>query len=359
MSRIIYFLITWGFLLPYSLSAQVGIGNPNPDSTSILDLTNPDNKGLLLPMAHSQAQMAAKPGMVYSFNNHIFYRGTHAYNAITPWLFKFNGDISNHVYYNLDGNIGIGFSDITIHPSAPLHIETNNPISLNSNGSLMLGRTDSTNMVFNSTEIQTRNQGTAADLTINRSGGNIELGSKNDPVNLQISGKAKGSNQSDSSYYDFMPIGAICMWSGDASNIPAGWAICDGGKYPCSANLKDSIQSPDLSGRFIVMAGDNGTHVYNPGDQGGHDKVEITMQTMPEHDHEVRDQGHSHSYSYEKYWLVEDSRGGVGRHISTDIQGAGGSTGGSGVSLYESYRGGNQSHENRPPYYALVFIIKL
>lgn len=43
---------------------------------------------------------------------------------------------------------------------------------------------------------------------------------------------------------DLIPKGSIIMWSGDASDCPAGWAVCDG-----------KNGTPDLSDRFIVSAG--------------------------------------------------------------------------------------------------------
>ena len=42
-------IISIATILAISAKAQVGIGNNNPNDTTILDLTNQNNRGLLLP----------------------------------------------------------------------------------------------------------------------------------------------------------------------------------------------------------------------------------------------------------------------------------------------------------------------
>ncbi len=343
----------WGF-------SQVGIGNPNPESTSVLDLTNPNNKGLLLPEASGQDSMSPSPGMMYSYQNNIFFRGISGYNSITPWKFKFNGDISNHLFYNLDGNIGIGISDITLAPEAPLQIETDKAVSLSENGTLLLGKSDTTNLIFNSSEIQSRNNNSAAPLTINENAGDVHIGSKDTPVNFKVSNKNKAVYRPTNTTYDLMPKGAIVMWSGTTTDIPLGWAICNGGKYATSTNKNDSIISPDLSGRFIVTVGDNGTHNYEANDTGGSDEVTITTESMPNHQHNSIDLGHTHSYSYQSKTTSEEGAGtAAGRHVSRGVTTKGGTTGATTATIYQDVVGSNLAHENRPSYYALVFLIKL
>ena len=51
-----------------------------------------------------------------------------------------------------------------------------------------------------------------------------------------------------------IPAGLICLWSGAADALPAGWALCNG-----------SNGTPDLRGRFLVGAGGS----YAVGDTGG------------------------------------------------------------------------------------------
>lgn len=129
----------------------------------------------------------------------------------------------------------------------------------------------------------------------------------------QIHGKMGKSN---------LVPGIIVMWSGAANAIPTGWALCDG-----------TNGTPDLRGRFVVGAGD----AYTVGDTGGEAAVTLTTSQIPAHTHSIN--------------LYED-----------DTRGAGVAGG-----YYNSWSsvgktmsaGGGQSHENRPPYYALCYIMLL
>lgn len=114
-----------------------------------------------------------------------------------------------------------------------------------------------------------------------------------------------------------MPIGAILMWSGAVAAIPDGWALCDG-----------TNGTPDLRDRFIVGAGG----AYAVGDRGGAASVALTVDQMPSHCHEI-------------------SNGGSGSAAPTPYSWTGSGN------MPTTYKGGNQSHENRPPYYALCFIM--
>jgi hypothetical protein len=53
---------------------------------------------------------------------------------------------------------------------------------------------------------------------------------------------------------NYLPAGAIVMWSGTVATIPQGWALCDG-----------TQGTPNLRDRFVVGAGTT----YLPGDTGG------------------------------------------------------------------------------------------
>jgi len=47
------------------------------------------------------------------------------------------------------------------------------------------------------------------------------------------------------------PIGMIMMWKNDVSDIPYGWAICDGTEYD-NVDGTVRIKTPDLRGLFVV-----------------------------------------------------------------------------------------------------------
>lgn len=121
-----------------------------------------------------------------------------------------------------------------------------------------------------------------------------------------------------------IPAGLISMWFGDASSVPSGWAICDGNNG-----------TPDLRDRFVLGAGTK----YAVGATGGSEEVTLTVAQMPEHNHNLicayYNQGNS---SYEPLHPAS-----AGTSMSNVVESAGNS----------------QPHPNMPPYYALLFIMKL
>lgn len=137
-----------------------------------------------------------------------------------------------------------------------------------------------------------------------------------------------------------VPAGVIVMWSGSIASIPSGWFLCDG-----------TNGTPDLRNRFVVGAGDT----YAVDATGGADSVTLTEAQMPSHTHTatVTDPGHSHTVSGA---TAQNNGGGTiaaGRSntVTTSVETTG-------ITVANSSRGGNQPHENRPPYYALAYIMK-
>lgn len=344
--------------LPYLSIAQVGIGNLNPDTTSVLDLSNTESKGLLLPSAIGKAEMSSSNKMLYFLNNDIFLKQSGGYMSLSPWKFKFNNDTSDNVYYNLGGYIGIGSTDITITPEAPLQIVTLDSVSLVDNGSLIIGKSNATNIVFNDKELQTRNIASPSDLKINEDGGDILIGKNTQRIDVKINGDLKELHHPTNEYGALVPAGMIIMWYGDTLDIPIGWALCNGNIYRRANDIGD-IQSPDLRGKFVVAAGNNGTTNYSPNDIGGQDSVTLSVAELPKHTHNVRDLGHTHGYFYSTCPIKSNTGGNsdkkylVFAHDDTQTTDIGY------MPMTEDNVGGGKAHENRPPYYTLVYIIKL
>jgi len=121
-----------------------------------------------------------------------------------------------------------------------------------------------------------------------------------------------------------VPEGVISMWSGSTDDIPDGWTLCDGDN-----------DAPDLRNRFVVGAGDE----YSVDETGGEKEVQLDVSEMPEH---------GHSYTKAE---TSNSRGtsSTGFNAATDDI----------VNNTTDPEGGDQPHENRPPYYALAYIMKL
>ena len=148
-----------------------------------------------------------------------------------------------------------------------------------------------------------------------------------------------------------VPSGCILLWSGAAGAIPSGFVLCNG-----------SNSTPDLRGRFIVGYSDTDSD-YDVGDQGGSKQVTLSTSQLPSHSHtaSVSDPGHVHSTSFDnkKYFPGGGSTsigyGGAGTYHADVFSMNSQSTG---ISVSNSNTGSGGAIENRPPYYALCYIMK-
>ena len=150
----------------------------------------------------------------------------------------------------------------------------------------------------------------------------------------------------------YVPSGGIIMWSGAVSAIPTGWLLCNG-----------TNSTPDLRDRFVVGAGST----YAVDATGGAATVTLSEANMPAHNHSasssststVSDPGHSHTFAG-----VQPSSGtGTSSRTSVPVtKSTSSATTGITVSTSTSTTIGNAgsgtAHENRPPYFALAYIMK-
>lgn len=168
-----------------------------------------------------------------------------------------------------------------------------------------------------------------------------------------------------------IPVGVITMWSGAVDAIPTDWTLCNG-----------ENGTPDLRGRFIVGAGDD----YNVGNTGGESTHTLAEAEMPAHNHTAssnsvanhahtvsvaEDGEHLHTINIFKYdiaagesefgytpFMLETgitqptAEAGAHNHATTVSQ-----AGGHGHTITVNNTGSGQAHENRPPYYALCYIM--
>ena len=178
-------------------------------------------------------------------------------------------------------------------------------------------------------------------------------------INTTIAGKANtGANLStftnDSNFINLtqaagvFTTGMIMMFTG--SSAPSGWAFCDGNNG-----------TPDLRNRFIVGAGSS----YSSGDTGGANDVILTATQMPNHAHYFSgSQSHSHSFRGVGGNDHNDSERNavVMRNDSNTMYTASSPSGVQSTTVTISGNTGNNgsggAHENRPPYYALAYIMK-
>ncbi len=146
--------------------------------------------------------------------------------------------------------------------------------------------------------------------------------------------------------------GMIILWSGAANAIPSGFVLCNG-----------SNSTPDLRGRFVVGYS-NTDGDYDVGDAGGSKQVTLSESQLPSHNHSasssVNDPGHFHSY-IDQYVVINNgyrpwpanNNDCAQRNINTGSQ-----TTGISVSTTIGNTGSGSAIENRPPYYALCYIMK-
>ena len=150
-----------------------------------------------------------------------------------------------------------------------------------------------------------------------------------------------------------MPSGAIVMWSGSIASVPVNWYLCDGANG-----------TPDLRDRFIVGAGTT----YAVGATGGAASVTLTEAQIPSHTHTfsaTTNTTGSHTHTEQNY-----SSNGTGDGSGPGASCCGGTIENSGVQTLSAgshshtvsgttaATGSGESHENRPPYYALAYIMK-
>lgn len=253
--------------------------------------------------------------------------------------------------------------------------------------------------------------GTAYSRDMGTAGNQIRTNQQNDGryyTQAQVDsllGNYYTQSQVDSLLASRLPAGLITMWSGAVNAVPAGWALCNG-----------SNGTPDLRNRFIVGAGST----YSVGSTGGANSVTLTTAQIPAHNHSVTvNSGGSHNHSastgsagshshsgstnstgnHRHSWIYRTGSGSATGYSSQPTTSGNGqsnstqslwtnntgmqSTGSHSHSLSinsngahthtvsvasggahthsasSANTGGGGSHENRPPYYALAYIMKL
>ena len=146
------------------------------------------------------------------------------------------------------------------------------------------------------------------------------------------------------------------------------------GRFTGAAVAAVAAGAPDLRDRFIVSTGS----AYSYGDTGGADSVTLSTSEIPSHTHDLN---HNHTYSsstssdsHTHRVRVGTAGGGgggnvsdrdseqPGSYVSNQIESDSHAHSFSGTTAAfngaSQSTGGGGSHENRPPYYALCYIMK-
>ena len=156
----------------------------------------------------------------------------------------------------------------------------------------------------------------------------VDEGIKYNPSTNRLTAGSYAGDGSALTGIEAFVTGMIILWSGAADAIPAGFVLCDGNN-----------STPNLSGRFVVgYSASNGD--YDVDDTGGAESVSLTLSQIPSHTHSYV--GHTYPGSGPE----QNQSGGPEDRTSFNVSKTTGSA------------GSGSSHENRPPYYALCYIMK-
>ena len=270
----------------------------------------------------------------YNFNNDdITFKSINVSENAT-----FTGDISlDEITCRIANVTGVATVTSALYINGKLHdgdgdFGTSGQL-LSSDGTDTVWIDANTTSVANSINVGTNLDSTDADqfvTFVGASSGNnpirVDAGIKYNPSTNRLTAGSFAGDGSALTGVDSFVSGMIIMWNSTVASIPTGFVLCDGNNG-----------TPDLRGRFVVgHHPSNGD--YDVDDTGGEESVTLTVNQIPAHTHTYVDQYVAINNGY-RPWPANNNDC-AARDVNS------GST------------GGGQSHENRPPYYALCYIMK-
>ena len=157
-------------------------------------------------------------------------------------------------------------------------------------------------------------------------------------TSLSVTGNISAGTAGAFSGYGTIPVGGIIMWSGSANEVPDGWALCDG-------RTISGKTTPNLKGKFVVGYDPSDSDYNAVGKTGGYKNITLTVEQIPAHKHNnsVRTVGYAAAYNGSKEAATFDGNSKNNGHEN----------------IIGQDTGGGQPHENRPPYYAMCFIMRV
>jgi microcystin-dependent protein len=164
--------------------------------------------------------------------------------------------------------------------------------------------------------------------------GNVGIGTTTPGATLDVDGDVRASEFVSTDGAGMIPVGGIIMWHGAENKIPDGWALCNGNN-----------ETPNLTDKFIVGAGES----YRVRDTGGKEEVTLAKNQMPKHNH-IGTESYNQLVRYNKEGEKEAFDGNGSNNTNRfNLRWH--------ASIVDA--GESKPHENRPPYYALCFIMKV
>lgn len=329
----------------FSSHAQIGVNTVSPDTTSILDISS-RQKGLLIPRMSSSERQAIQNKsnslLVYDTDSAKY---MFALNNLWYVLNPINAPAANSDSVMLRKKLSLGNPSNPVGNKLTVHGDETVKGTLYANQvNAGTAGISSSGPIRTTSDLQVGNNLTVA--------GNITSSDTISAASINVPG------------FGLVPKGIIVMWSGEPSAIPAGWALCDG-----------TNGTPDLRGRFVVgydnreaatpkdLVYPDNKNVKNygaVGNTGGRNGVLLTAEEsgLRQHNHSVYfnmdtgndDNNHDNIFSFSGGDEVSETQPieMIGRR-DVNVIGTDNSVSSSAI----------ETHENRPPYYVLAYIVKL
>ena len=340
----------FAFLIANKYYTQVGVNILTPHKSAAMQVESPTGtaKGLLTPTMTTAQRMSITTGT----------------NVAADGLIVYDNQHRMHYYYNAGANRWLSMSPLTL--STPTTGSTTFPSGVIT--------TPSSSATF-SLGINKQNPSQALDVVGNATvSGNVSVGG-----NINVTGTLTVPGFPQNA---LVPAGIIVMFSGTL--IPLGWAVCDGGTY-------NGLTTPDLRGRFVIGVNNFAGTISGTGQHLVFGNGGLTPSNAP-NDGTTLNYGTIGNTGGENGHTLLSSESGSPAHSHTSPPHGHGTNNGvfsnsansSGTTCFElgvsecctNYQTptlGNVSvtidnstpqnasvtHENRPPYYVLAYIIKL
>jgi microcystin-dependent protein len=157
-------------------------------------------------------------------------------------------------------------------------------------------------------------------------------------------------------YTRMLPIGSVIMWGLPLEQKPANFVVCDGTWHVINGVNQ---QVPDLRGRFAL--GVCGSYGFKS--VGGEYNVTLNENQMPSHTHGIiiHDAG-EHKHEQVSHAANDKVKGSSNHNFMWPNKDWGDFTKPAGNHNHSAtvyHAGGNQAHNNMPPYFSLYYLIKI
>ena len=166
-------------------------------------------------------------------------------------------------------------------------------------------------------------------IDVDQASGDLIVTLDNDDETQINAGNVRGERGEDCKN---IPQGIIVAWAGSKTNIPAGWTVCDG-----------TNGTPDLRARFVIGSNSN----YEPGAIGGEMTHKLELEEIPNHKHKTPN---TNNIKVDK---IEANTNTLDEAVLSVDKSVTDNTGD-----IIGYSGDVKPHNNMPPYFALIFIMK-